>query len=79
MRGPTDDAGLLLYGALAIATFLGLTERQVRHRVTDGELPTFKPFPPHVRPPHVGGALALGQFEGLGESAGQDQRADLLS
>ena len=38
----TDDAGLLLYGAVAIAKFLGLTERQVRHRVADGELPTFK-------------------------------------
>jgi hypothetical protein len=38
----TDDAGLLLYGAPAIAQFLGLTERQVRHRVADGELPTFK-------------------------------------
>jgi excisionase family DNA binding protein len=38
----TDEAGLLLYGALAIAEFLGLTERQVRHRVADGELPTFK-------------------------------------
>jgi hypothetical protein len=38
----TDDAGLLLYGASAIASFLGLTERQVRHRVRDGELPTFK-------------------------------------
>jgi excisionase family DNA binding protein len=38
----TDDAGLLLYGAPAIAKFLGLTERQVRHRVADGELPTFK-------------------------------------
>ena len=37
-----DDAGLLLYGAPAIARFLGLTERQVRHRVADGELPTFK-------------------------------------
>ena len=36
----TDDPGLLLYGALAIAKFLGLTERQVRHRVADGELPT---------------------------------------
>ena len=38
----TDEGGLLLYGALAIAEFLGLTERQVRHRVADGELPTFK-------------------------------------
>jgi excisionase family DNA binding protein len=38
----TDDAGLLLYGVPAIAKFLGLTERQVRHRVRDGELPTFK-------------------------------------
>ena len=38
----TDHAGLLLYGASAIAKFLGLTERQVRHRVRDGELPTFK-------------------------------------
>jgi hypothetical protein len=38
----TDDSGLLLYGASAIASFLGLTERQVRHRVRDGELPTFK-------------------------------------
>ena len=38
----TDHAGLLLYGASAIAKFLGLTERQVRHRVADGELPTFK-------------------------------------
>jgi excisionase family DNA binding protein len=38
----TDDAGLLLYGAPAIAKFLGLTLRQVRHRVADGEIPTFK-------------------------------------
>jgi hypothetical protein len=38
----TDHSGLLLYGAPAIARFLGLTERQVRHRVADGELPTFK-------------------------------------
>jgi excisionase family DNA binding protein len=37
-----NEAGLLLYGAPAIAKFLGLTERQVRHRVADGELPTFK-------------------------------------
>jgi hypothetical protein len=39
---PIDDAGLLLYGAPAIASFLGLIERQVRHRVRDSELPTFK-------------------------------------
>ena len=38
----TDHAGLLLYGAPAIAKFLGLTERQVRHRVADGELPNIQ-------------------------------------
>ena len=38
----SENPGLLLHGAQAIAKFLGLTERQVRHRIADGILPTFK-------------------------------------
>ena len=33
--------GDLLYGAPAIAEFLGMTERQARHRIATGQLPSF--------------------------------------
>jgi excisionase family DNA binding protein len=32
----------LLYGATAIANWLGLTERQVRDRINKGEIPSFR-------------------------------------
>ena len=40
----TDRAilGDLLYGAPAIADYLGITERQVRHRCDKGQMPHFK-------------------------------------
>ena len=49
MNETTDDAVLLLYGARAIATFLGPTERQVRHRVRDGNAPPSRSVGPYVR------------------------------
>ena len=33
--------GDLLYGAPAIAEYLGMTERQARHRIATGQLPSF--------------------------------------
>ena len=38
----TDDRADLLYGVPAIATYLGLTDKQVRHRAEAGDIPTFK-------------------------------------
>lgn len=32
----------LLYGAAPIANFLGITEKQARHRIDDGHIPTFR-------------------------------------
>lgn len=32
----------LLYGVPAIAAYLGLTEKQARHRIEAGSIPTFK-------------------------------------
>jgi len=32
----------LLYGVAAIASYLGLTEKQARHRTQQGTIPTFK-------------------------------------
>lgn len=32
----------LLYGAAPIAGFLGITEKQARHRIDTGHIPTFR-------------------------------------
>ncbi|KAB0570593.1 DNA-binding protein [Brucella pituitosa] len=32
----------LLYGAVPIANFLGITEKQARHRIETGHIPTFR-------------------------------------
>ncbi|WP_024898809.1 hypothetical protein [Brucella rhizosphaerae] len=32
----------LLYGAAPIANFLGITEKQARHRIDDGHIPVFR-------------------------------------
>ena len=37
-----DDKAGLLYGAPAIASFLGMRVRQVRHRIKAGQIPTFR-------------------------------------
>ncbi len=37
----TEADADLLYGAKAIATFLGLTEKQARHRIENGQIPAF--------------------------------------
>ncbi len=42
MPQATEDKADLLYGAVAIATYLGLTEKQARHRIEVGAIPTFK-------------------------------------
>jgi hypothetical protein len=44
-RGPNfgeTSASDLLYGAPAIAGYLGLTEKQARHRIEAGNIPAFK-------------------------------------
>jgi hypothetical protein len=38
----TDDEAGLLYGAEAIAAFLGIEVKQARHRIDEGKIPTFK-------------------------------------
>ncbi|MBC2887300.1 DNA-binding protein [Brucella intermedia] len=37
-----EDKADLLYGARPIADFLGMTEKQARHRIDDGHIPTFR-------------------------------------
>lgn len=37
-----ENDGELLYGAKAIATFLGIGEKAARHRIEAGVIPTFK-------------------------------------
>lgn len=37
-----DEKADLLYGARSIAEFLGITEKQARHRIDDGHIPTFR-------------------------------------
>ena len=41
-RLPEPDEGPLLYGAAAIARYLGVRERQARHLIEHGRLPAFK-------------------------------------
>ena len=38
----SDHTPDLLYGAPAIASFLGLKEKQCRHRIEKGLIPTFR-------------------------------------
>ncbi len=42
MADETEGKGDLLYGAAAIGEYLGISERQARHRVDTGEIPTFR-------------------------------------
>lgn len=37
-----EERGDLLYGAAPIADFLGMTEKQARHRIERGQVPTFR-------------------------------------
>lgn len=37
-----NDNADLLYGAGPISRFMGLTEKQVRHRIEAGQIPSFK-------------------------------------
>ncbi len=39
---PEPEEGPVLYGAAAIARYLGLRERQARHLIEHGRLPAFK-------------------------------------
>ncbi|KTQ92682.1 hypothetical protein NS226_15330 [Aureimonas ureilytica] len=41
MAAPADAADLL-YGVSAIATYLGIRPRQAKHRLTTGEIPSFR-------------------------------------
>ena len=54
----TDHAGLLLYGASAIAKFLGLTERQVRHRVRGRRAPDLQAWRDCLCPGGLPGRVA---------------------
>lgn len=36
------EGGDLLYGAAPIAKYLGLTEKQARHRIDTGHIPSFR-------------------------------------
>ena len=42
MDGIVSPRGELLYGAPAIAAFLGITERQARHLADKARIPTWK-------------------------------------
>ena len=42
MDDPTPRQSDLLYGVPAIARFLRLRERQARHRIDNGTIPTFR-------------------------------------
>lgn len=42
MNEPTERHSDLLYGVPAIARFLRLRERQARHRIDNGTIPTFR-------------------------------------
>ncbi len=40
--GRVEDTPRLLYGAIKIAEYLGITERQARHQIEQDRLPHFK-------------------------------------
>ncbi len=58
--GETSSASDLLYGAPAIAGYLGLTEKQARHRVEAGNIPAFKIGGTILRPPFLPDRMARG-------------------